>query len=92
MDNGQRSQVIRTRLAQALSPSQLDVSDDSASHQGHPGAASGAGHFTITIESAAFADKSRLQCHRMVYALFDDLIPSEIHALRINILKPSVNG
>jgi len=52
-------------------------------HPGHAGAASGAGHFSVTIVSDKFAGKSAIQRHRMVYLAVDDLMRSEIHALSI---------
>jgi BolA protein len=43
----------------------------------------GGGHFDLTIVSSAFAGKNTLARHRMVMALFADLIPHPIHALSI---------
>ena len=75
---------IKTRLEQALAPTQLDIIDESHLHAGHAGAASGAGHFNVTIVSDKFAGQSAIQRHRMVYLAVGDLMPSEIHALSIN--------
>ena len=79
---------IKARLEQALSPTQLDIIDESHLHAGHAGAASGAGHFNITIISDKFAGQSAIQRHRMVYLAVNDLMPSEIHALSINAHTP----
>ncbi|MFT5425463.1 MAG: BolA protein [Gammaproteobacteria bacterium] len=79
---------IKARLEQALSPSHLDIIDESHLHAGHAGAASGAGHFNVTIVSDKFADQSAIQRHRMVYLAVGDLMPSEIHALSINAQVP----
>ncbi|MBM5571347.1 MULTISPECIES: BolA family protein [Deefgea] len=78
---------IRLRLA-ALNPESIDIFDDSASHAGHAGAASGGGHFDVTIVSAIFAGKKSLERHRMVYQPLADLIPKQIHALSIRALTP----
>lgn len=78
---------IRLRLA-ALNPETIEVFDDSAAHVGHAGAASGGGHFEVTIVSAIFAGKKSLERHRMVYQLLADLIPTQIHALNIRALTP----
>ena len=78
---------IRARLA-ALEPSVLEVRDDSAAHQGHPGAASGGGHFQLRLISARFAGQSKIARHRLVYDLLSDLMQREIHALAMNLLAP----
>ena len=78
---------IRLRLA-SLNPENIDIFDDSAAHAGHAGAASGGGHFDVTVVSAIFAGKKSLDRHRMVYQPLADLIPSQIHALSIRALTP----
>lgn len=78
---------IETRLTQALAPLQLHVEDDSASHAGHAGAASGS-HFNVSIVSAAFAGKSRVARHRLVYDALADAMRNGIHALAIIALTP----
>ncbi len=73
-------------LEKALQPSYLKIIDDSDEHIGHAGAAGGAGHYTVEISSAHFTGKNTLACHRMVYAAVANMIPTEIHALRIKIV------
>lgn len=73
---------IKQRLA-ALSPDSIEIIDDSASHAGHSGN-TGGGHYRLTIISQAFASLSPVERHRKVYALLDDLMKTEIHALSIN--------
>ena len=85
-----RDQIV-SRL-QALSPSLIEVSDDSAAHAGHAGARDHAErtgavegtHFELTIVSAAFAGKSLVARHRMIYELLAELMQSHIHALKID--------
>ena len=79
---------IRSRLESAFAAAQVSVRDDSARHAGHEGARGGAGHFQVRIESAAFAGRSRLQRHRMVYEALADMLPGEIHALNIEAISP----
>ena len=57
--------TLRKRLV-ALAPSVLEIRDDSAAHAGHPGAAGGAGHFSLLIVSEVFAGLPRLQRHQRV--------------------------
>ncbi|HXH03153.1 MAG TPA: BolA family protein [Candidatus Competibacteraceae bacterium] len=84
----ERVALIEARLRAALSPTELRIEDDSAAHAGHAGARSGAGHFNVYIVSSAFAGKSLLARHRLVYAALDDLLQKEIHALSIKALTP----
>jgi BolA protein len=80
-------QVIRERLS-ALSPLTLDLRDESGQHAGHAGAASGGGHWQLTIVSEAFRGKSAVARHRMVYEALGDLMNRDIHALQIEAFAP----
>jgi BolA protein len=82
-----RIQQITHQLEQQLSPTQLEVIDDSALHVGHAGAKDGAGHYTIRISSPSFKGLNRVSQHRLVYDALSALIPKEIHALAIIILN-----
>jgi BolA protein len=81
--------IIAERLRSALAPSLLDVSNDSALHAGHMGDdGSGESHFSVTIESPAFAGQSRVAQQRMVNAALADLLATRIHALAIKTRAP----
>ena len=86
MNGAEKLVLIRDRLTQAFSPSSLDVNDDSDEHQGHAGHGGGGRHFSICIAADALKGLNRVEAHRAIYALFTDLIPHEIHALKIKIL------
>ena len=45
-------------------------------------------HFTAVIVSPAFAGKSRIQRHQIVYAALGDRMREEIHALSMKTLTP----
>lgn len=76
-------------LTQALNPTHLDIINDSASHHGHAGDdGSGESHFTIVIESAAFAGVNRLQRQRMVNAALGDIPGERVHAVAIKASAP----
>jgi acid stress-induced BolA-like protein IbaG/YrbA len=45
-------------------------------------------HFQAVIVSAAFAGKSRVQRHQLVYAALGDRMREEIHALSMQTLTP----
>jgi BolA protein len=83
-----RPAMIRERLNRELQPVALEIIDESAQHAGHAGAASGGGHFVVTIVSTAFENKTPMQRHRLVYAALDDIMHSEIHALSIRAKTP----
>jgi BolA family transcriptional regulator, general stress-responsive regulator len=77
------------RLNSALSPTRLDLVDDSEQHRGHGGYnPAGESHFSLTIESPAFAGKSRVERQRLVYAALGDLMRERVHALSIKANAP----
>ncbi len=88
MSNLDRITRIKQRLA-VLNPILCNVEDESALHAGHAGAASGAGHFRITISSEKFNGLKPIQRHRLVYDAVGDLMQTDIHALAINALAAS---
>jgi len=45
-------------------------------------------HFQAVIVSGAFAGKSRVQRHQLVYAALGDRMREEIHALSMKTLTP----
>lgn len=78
---------MRERL-HALTPIEISIADESALHAGHAGAASGGGHYRMTIVSAAFTGQPRVKRHRLVYDALADLMQREIHALAMTLLAP----
>ena len=80
--------TIEAMLREALAPSHLVVRDDSALHAGHAGAASGGGHYDVTIVSERFAGLTRIARHRLVYDALRGLFPAQIHALAVNAQTP----
>lgn len=79
---------IRAALESALTPSRIDVIDDSAAHAGHAGAATGKGHFRVHIESAAFAGLTPIKRHRLVHGALAALLDTDIHAVSIDARAP----
>jgi BolA family transcriptional regulator, general stress-responsive regulator len=77
------------RLNSALSPTNVELTDDSEQHRGHGGYnPAGESHFTLRIESPSFAGKNRVQRQRMIYAALGDLMESRVHALSIRATAP----
>ncbi len=76
-------------LTAAFVPTHLAVINDSARHHGHAGDdGSGESHFTVEIESAAFAGLSRLERQRMVNRALGDIPGARVHALAIRASAP----
>ena len=77
------------RLTAALSPSRLDLEDQSHQHVGHAGHdPRGESHFALTIESPAFTGLNRVERQRKVYAAIGDLMLERVHALTIRATAP----
>jgi len=77
------------RLNSALSPSRIELVDDSEQHRGHGGYnPEGESHFSLHIESPAFAGRSRVERQRMIYAALGDLMDARVHALSIRATAP----
>ena len=77
------------RLNSALVPSRIELIDDSEAHRGHGGYnPSGESHFTLRIESPAFAGKSRVERQRMVYKALGELMEQRVHALTMVAKAP----
>lgn len=84
----QRKTLIQVRLEKAFNPLTLSIIDESHLHVGHPGAALGGGHYAVNITALQFTGLSLIKRHQLVYAELKDLIPQEIHALKINARAP----
>ena len=78
-------QILRETLAATV----VEVEDESALHVGHAGAASGGGHYRVTVISPLFEGKNRVQRHRMVYNALAAEMQRTIHALALTTLAPS---
>ena len=80
---------MRRRLQAALAPTVLALTDESEKHRGHGGYnPAGESHFSLVIESTAFADKSRIERQRMVHSALGDLLKERVHALSIKARAP----
>jgi BolA family transcriptional regulator, general stress-responsive regulator len=88
-ETGPVAAEMRRRLASALSPTRLELIDDSEKHRGHGGYnPAGESHFSLIVESPAFAGKSRVERQRMVYAALGELMRERVHALSIKAIAP----
>ena len=79
--------IIKIKLTEALSPSQLEILDESHKHAGHAGARpEGESHFSVRIVSQAFEGKSRVDCQRLVYQALSEEMKTDIHALELHTM------
>ena len=87
---GITAQVLQQRLQERLSPTQLEVLDESAAHLGHAGQdGTGVGtHFRVRIASPLFDGQPKVARHRLVYDALRDFIDRDhgVHALAIETL------
>ena len=85
MPTGITAQQLHERLAERLSPTRLEVIDESMAHLGHAGSdGTGSGtHFRVRIESPLFEGRPKVARHRLVYDALRDYIAAGLHALAI---------
>lgn len=86
MNAEEKKQFIIERIQQTLFPYHLEVIDDSDQHIGHAGHQGGGRHFTVIVGAEDLKNIPRVAAHQKIYALFTELMPDEIHALRIKIV------
>ena len=82
------TQQMQNTLTARLSPSHVEVIDESAAHAGHVGA-NGTGfgtHFRVRISSPLFTGLTRVAKHRLVYDALQEFIDQGVHALAIEVL------
>ena len=82
----EKIEMMQARLEAALSPTHLEIIDESDQHVGHAGHQGGGRHFAVVIAAPALAGLSRVAAHKRVYDVFADKMPHEIHALRIKVI------
>jgi BolA family transcriptional regulator, general stress-responsive regulator len=80
---------IEEALTEAFEPSRLSVTDDSANHAGHAGAAPGGEtHYSVDIVAEAFAGLSRVQVQRAVMMVLQKEFDTGLHALALKASAP----
>lgn len=90
-ESEQRKMSLRDRitsiLQKELTPIYLTVTDFSESHKGHAGYKDGGEtHFNVVIVSDEFSGKSSVARHKMIYALLELELKTQIHALTLKTL------
>ena len=86
---GAVTEAIRAKLERALSPSHLEIVDDSDRHHGHAGHREGGeSHFNVVLESKLFEGVGRLERQRMINAALATELAGPVHALSVKALAP----
>jgi len=88
---------LEQQLRLDLTPSFLEVIDESSQHAGHAGVQEmqkngsaqsvGGTHFRIKIASPKFSGLNRVSKHRMIYASLQSFIDAGVHALAIELME-----
>jgi stress-induced morphogen len=73
------AQDIKQRIESAIAGAHAEVEDYTG----------GGDHFRATVTAEAFEGRSRIEQHRLVYAIFGDEIGGPIHALSLKTQVPS---
>lgn len=89
VESGGTAERLEKILRERFAPVHLEVRDETVKHTGHTGAASGGGHYDVTIVSAEFEGKTLLEQHRMVNDALRGLFGREIHALALRTVPAS---
>ena len=86
---GEVADRMRNKLLAAFAPTHLEIVDDSDKHKGHAGAREGGeSHFTVVIESQAFAGVGREDRQRMINKALAEELAGPVHALSIRADAP----
>lgn len=77
---------MREKLEKALSPSTLEIINQSHLHAGHAGSpGTGESHFKLRIIADVFAGKSRVQAQRLVNDILKEELAGPVHALTMEV-------
>ena len=80
--------LIEQKLS-SLNPFFIELKNDSKNHEGHVGVASsgGGGHFILSLVSDKFAGMNKINRHKLIYSLLNDLIlEKKIHAISMSLM------
>lgn len=77
---------VELKLRAALTPTHLEVINESHQHSAGPGAES---HFKVIVVSPLFEGKNLIDQHRLVNAALAEELKLAIHALTLKTVAPS---
>ncbi|AHA28332.1 BolA family protein [Candidatus Liberibacter americanus] len=81
---------ITKKIRIALSPSELEIINESNLHIGHKPEFDGSGetHIRIRIISQKFKGMNKIMIHKKIYELLNDEINNGLHAISIEAFSP----
>jgi len=79
--------IIETKLTAQLSPSHIEVSNESHLHAGHAHGGTET-HYKVEMVSAEFEGVSRVARHQLIYKALTEEMDNPIHALVIRTYTP----
>ena len=83
------AETISNKLSAELSPSHLEVIDESHLHAGHVGARpEGETHFKVIVVSTMFEGRSRVETQRQVHRILAEELAGPVHALSVRASAP----
>mmetsp|Transcript_28572 Transcript_28572/g.70714 ORF Transcript_28572/g.70714 Transcript_28572/m.70714 type:complete len:101 (-) Transcript_28572:310-612(-) len=88
---GPVAQSIVKALEDNLTPTKLELVDDSAKHASHAamkGKERSESHFKLKVVSEKFEGLNKVARHRLVYSLLDAQFKAGLHALNIEAHTP----
>lgn len=89
MTEKKMKEVLWNKLTEAFEPVELLITDESSKHANHnPDARKGETHFRIKIVSKKFQGITKIEQHRLIYAVLGDEIKDQIHALALTTQIP----
>lgn len=77
---------VESKLRTALTPTHLEVINESHQHSSGPGAES---HFKVIVVSPLFEGKNLIEQQRLVYSALAEELKAAIHALTLKTVPPS---
>jgi BolA family transcriptional regulator, general stress-responsive regulator len=83
------AQTIQRKINDRLSPSRLEVKDESHLHAGHAGSREGGeSHFRLLVVSAQFEGLSRVARQRLINDILREELAGAVHALAMKTATP----
>lgn len=76
--SGMTAQEITTMIQEAFPDAIIDLQDLAGDNN----------HYSVTVTSSAFAGKSRVEQHKMVYAALNGKMGGTLHALAVKTKTP----
>jgi BolA family transcriptional regulator, general stress-responsive regulator len=84
---GPVGKIMESKLRTALSPSLLELIDESRQHHGHAGAhPQGESHFRVRISAPRLAGQGRVAQHRLINEVLAEELKGRVHALAIEVI------